>query len=89
MSKLLDVVAQLDFDLLHSQAEAIIEVIAKLQEEQALIESDTNDQNDIDYLQEKIDHLTGVVEFLDSIMIAAADDGEWVDPTRPEDLDTY
>lgn len=88
MSKLIDVVSKIDFDLLHQQTETLTELISRLTIDLESAEDSNADlQDEVDYLQKTIDDLVGLVEFNDSLMIAAADDGEWEDPTRPVDLD--
>jgi hypothetical protein len=101
MSKLIDVISKVDFDLLHEQNEALVLVE---QEVRAEIEQATrkladmrlflrvsksdidNQQKTIDHLNSRRDSLNGVIEFNDALMNAAADDGEWEDPTRPDNL---
>lgn len=83
MKNLIKVMDRIDFDLLHTQTEGLIKIMEDLKTDMV----NTPESEDAAKLQEDIDNLLGIIEMNDSLMIAASDDGVWVDPTRNGEWD--
>lgn len=84
MSKLLNVVNKIDFNALHEQTELLQSVVS----EYRVILKDFTENNldgvlseDVARLERYVDSFTAIIELNDSLMIAAADENRWQDPT--------
>lgn len=77
MSKIIDVLSKVDFDLLYQQKLALLDTIVEAGEYAG---SNTLPEDIRESWREKADHLEGILNFLDEFLDAAAAEGEFTYP---------